>query len=67
MQIKSPVNLKKSGEFFLVLFQSKKPVADKQSENHTREAILGNGIFSAIFGEHAAFLESTNGKLYRDL
>lgn len=51
MQIKSPVNVKRSGEFFLVLFKSKKHFADQQSENHTREAILGNEIFSAIFGE----------------
>ena len=51
MQIKSPVNMKRSGEFFFVLFKSKKPFADQQSENHTREVILGNEIFSAIFGE----------------
>lgn len=43
--------MKRSGEFFLVLFKSKKPFADQQGENHTREAILGNEIFSAIFGE----------------
>ena len=51
MQIKSPVNMKRSGELFLVLFKSKKPFPDQQGENHTREAILGNEIFSAIFGE----------------
>lgn len=43
--------MKRSGELFLVLFKSKKPFADQQNENHTREAILGNEIFSAIFGD----------------
>lgn len=43
--------MKRSGKFFLVLFQNKKPFADQQRENHAREAILGNEIFSAIFGE----------------
>lgn len=43
--------MKRSGEFFFVLFKSKKSFADQQSENHTREVILGNEIFSAIFGE----------------
>lgn len=43
--------MKRSGELFLVLFKSKKPFPDQQGENHTREAILGNEIFSAIFGE----------------
>lgn len=63
--------MKRSGKFFLVLFQNKKPLlTNRERITHEKRfwEMKSSRQFSAKTNyKHAAFLESTNGKLYRDL